>query len=736
MSDTAVLYSGRNLADSRRILDVLLRSLVHKKTVTPEDIHTVLGATIRRVAETVFAQAISIFMVDQASGRIRFQNVYYSPCLYGLSAERKAAFTDKARQLESITLAPGQGIVGQVIQSRESSFVADVSLEKGHYGQIDKDTGFQSHSMITVPLVVGEQAVGAIQVLNKCEDGETVTAFTHEDVSLLEDVASYSARIIQRALDPDTPLSDREMARYISKLAKCDYAELDDDFEPNLLLIKNIGEDSLKRYQIIPLAETGPKELRAALSNPLDFQTIQDFELVSGLKIRERVVAAASEIEETLLRVFPEGTATSEVADEVLLELDLGDTAEVSVGDEDDENSAPIVRLANSLIEEAYTQGASDIHIEPHENKVMVRYRIDGVCCEKHALPRQAARPVVARIKIMSELDITERRLPQDGRIVFKKFNNKYDLDLRVSIAPMNHGEKICMRILDKSKSTLPLDKLGFSGYNLGIYRDLIKTPYGMVLHCGPTGSGKSMTLYAALNEINSPDVNIQTAEDPIDYTLPGLNQLQVHKNIGLTFAAALRSFLRQDPDIILVGEIRDKETAEIAVEAALTGHLLFSTLHTNDAPSTITRFTEIGIEPFMISTSLVCVCAQRLMRRLCPCSTSEPPQDDELRLVSRARDEAPVEQIRHAVGCKKCNKTGYKGRTGIHELLTINDEMREMIGTGATAERIKGAARRGGMRTLFEDAMQKVKQQVTSLTEALTTVRPDDDPGEPPAGG
>jgi type IV pilus assembly protein PilB len=735
LSDTTVIRSAANLADSKRILDVLLRSLIQKKTITPADLQTVLGATIRRVADTVFAQAITIFMLDKTTNRIRFQNVYYAPALYGADAGRKKLFEQKARQLETITLAPDQGIVGQVVASGKSRLIADVSKEQGHYGKIDETTGFQTRSMITVPLLVGEKAVGAIQVLNKCQDSGDVTAFTQDDVGLLEDVASYSAKIIQRALDPDTPLSNREMALYVARLSRNDFMELGPEFEPNLVMLKNIGEEVLKRYQILPLEQLGPKELRVGMANPLDFQTVQDFELATGFKIRQRVVIAASEIEEALLKVFPETTTAQEVTQSVLQELETGETAEVSMADEDDENSAPIVRLSNTLIEEAYSQGASDIHIEPQENKVMVRYRIDGVCREKHSLPKAAARPLVARLKIMSDLDIAEHRLPQDGRIVFKKFNSKYDMDLRVSVAPMNHGEKVCMRILDKSKSTLPLDKLGFSKYNLELYRRLIQAPYGMVLHCGPTGSGKSMTLYAALNEINSPEWNIQTAEDPIEYTLPGLNQLQVRKDIGLTFAAALRSFLRQDPDIILVGEIRDEETAEIAVEAALTGHLLFSTLHTNDAPSTITRLVEIGIEPFMISTSLICICAQRLMRRLCPCAIEEEPKPDELALLKRAKDESPPGRIRQPAGCPKCGKSGYKGRTGIHEILTVSEELRQIISKGGTAEVIKLAARRAGMRTLFEDSMEKVKLGITSLTEALGTARPDDDEVAPAAG-
>ncbi|MFH0938962.1 MAG: GspE/PulE family protein, partial [Planctomycetota bacterium] len=389
----------------------------------------------------------------------------------------------------------------------------------------------------------------------------------------------------------------------------------------------------------------------------------------------------------------------------------------------------PIVRLGNKIIENAYLKGSSDIHIEPFENKVRVRYRIDGLLKEQMEIPKQAHRALVSRIKIMSDLNISERRLPQDGRIVFKKFNSKFDLDLRVSIVPMNFGEKVCARILDKTKSTLPLDKLGFGSYNLSIYRDLIQAPYGMILHCGPTGSGKSMTLYAALNEINSPEWNISTVEDPIEYTLAGLNQLQMKKEIGLTFAAALRSFLRQDPDIILVGEIRDLETAEIAIEAALTGHVLFSTLHTNDASSTITRFDEMGIEPFLVSTCLVGICAQRLLRKLCSCKQPDDPKPEEYALLARALDDKPIDKIMRPVGCEKCAKSGYQGRVGTHELLKATDELRALINRKATIDHLKQAAREGGMRTLFEDLMEKVKQGLTSLPEAVATARPDDTP-------
>jgi len=351
--------------------------------------------------------------------------------------------------------------------------------------------------------------------------------------------------------------------------------------------------------------------------------------------------------------------------------------------------------------------------------------RIDGVCHEKLKIPHKAAGALLARLKIMSNLDIAEKRLPQDGRIVFKQFNKKnIDIDLRVATAPLNHGEGAVMRILDKQKSTLPLTALGYSDENLAKYRELIRRPYGMVLHCGPTGSGKSMTLYSALNEINTADVVIRTAEDPIEYTLPGICQMQMHKKIGLTFASALRSFLRQDPDIILVGEIRDLETAQIAVEAALTGHMLFSTLHTNDAPGTIARLTDMGIEPFMISASLVCVCAQRLMRRLCKnCRQQFTPEGNEAEILEAAIGWKGTIYRAGEGGCPTCGGSGYKGRIGIHELMPTSDELIRAINKRAETNDIKNIAMADGMKTLHQDSMLKVKMGVTSMEEALATV-------------
>jgi len=394
------------------------------------------------------------------------------------------------------------------------------------------------------------------------------------------------------------------------------------------------------------------------------------------------------------------------------------------------DESSPIVNLVHDLVEKAHAMGASDIHIEPGEEELVVRYRVDGdMHVARRLRPPEAVRPIVARLKIMSGLDIAEHRLPQDGRIVFRKFvPQAADFDLRVAIAPMQHGEKAVLRIIDKRKALMPLTDLGFSAQNLEVYRRRLRVPYGMVLHVGPTGSGKSMSLYAALNEMKDPTLNIQTAEDPVEYTLPGISQLQVRPDIGLTYASALRSFLRQDPDVILVGEIRDLETARAAVEASLTGHIVFSTLHTNDAASTMMRFHEMGIEPYMISASIVMVCAQRLLRRLCPNCRRPYEADEAQRRAVGARADGPVTLYR-PTGCDRCSGIGYRGRIGVHEIFAPDDALRRMISdprTGAPEIR-RAAVERCGMTTLWRDAMEKVRAGVCSLEDASANVRSDD---------
>jgi type IV pilus assembly protein PilB len=365
---------------------------------------------------------------------------------------------------------------------------------------------------------------------------------------------------------------------------------------------ERIPQDFCQEHLVLPVGQVG-EMLLVAFANPFEVSLPTKIQEMTG-KVVVRLLGRDKDIRDK----FNKGQDKAAGFDDVVMQIgaEYGEAGVDGDIKEDDvsEESGPIIQLANRIIEDAYFSGTSDIHVEPQEKEVVVRNRIDGVCSEKLRLPKKVGPALVARLKIMCNLDISERRLPQDGRIIFKQYTKKnLDLDLRVSTAPLNHGEGVVMRILDKQKSTLPLPALGFSEENLAKYRECIRQPYGMILHCGPTGSGKSMTLYSALNEINTPDIVIRTAEDPIEYTLPGLNQMQMHRQIGLTFAAALRSFLRQDPDIILVGEIRDKETAGIAVEAALTGHLLISTLHTNDAPTTVSRLTEMGVESFKVST-------------------------------------------------------------------------------------------------------------------------------------
>ena len=489
---------------------------------------------------------------------------------------------------------------------------------------------------------------------------------------------------------------------------------------------ERIDLEFCQKNTILPVGQVG-NVLLVAFANPFDTSLASKLQEKTGLRVA-RLLGREVDIRDKLKKDnAPEQVQFSDVVDQLGVEFSE-EEAEIRDEDLEHEDSAPIIQLANRIIEDAYFAGASDIHIEPWEKELIVRYRIDGLTQEKLRLPAKVTGALVARLKIMCNLDIAERRLPQDGRIVFKQFTKKnVDVDLRVSTAPLNHGEGVVMRILDKQKSTLPLTALGFSDGNLQRYRECIRQPYGMILHCGPTGSGKSMTLYSALNEINTPDVVIRTAEDPIEYTLAGINQMQMHRQIGLTFANALRSFLRQDPDIILVGEIRDKETANIAVEAALTGHLLISTLHTNDAPSTVARLTDMGIEPFMISSSLICVCAQRLMRRVCKaCRGAYEPEGREKDLLMRGIGWSGPIYRAHPHGCPKCNGTGYKGRIGIHELMVTNEELVDGINKEMETSELKRMAMRGGMKTLHQDSLIKVKEGFSTLAEALSVVPQD----------
>jgi type IV pilus assembly protein PilB len=444
--------------------------------------------------------------------------------------------------------------------------------------------------------------------------------------------------------------------------------------------------------------------------------SLEDVMASSALTMDDMASVGLGELNMDEITGLDTGADVDVVKGEEGQEIDLSDLAKSS-------ESAPIIKVSNLILIEALKAGASDIHVEPYEKEFRVRFRIDGILHNIMALPMRTRDPLISRLKIMAKLDISEKRLPQDGRIKIRLRveERSRDLDLRVSSVPTHFGEKVVMRLLDKSKLQLDMTQLGFDQEPLRRFKDAIDRPYGIVLVTGPTGSGKTNTLYSAIAALNDPTVNIMTAEDPIEFNLAGINQVQMKEQIGLTFASSLRSFLRQDPDIILVGEIRDFETAEIAVKAALTGHLVLSTLHTNDAPSTINRLMNMGIEPFLVATSVNCIAAQRLVRRICthcPEDLETPPQT--LIQVGFAPDEVKSLRVKRGRGCERCNNTGYKGRVGLFEVLLFSDEIRDMILSGASSIELKRKAIEEGMVSLRMSGLQKIREGATTLEEVL----------------
>ncbi len=713
----------------------LLIKVISKPAPSREDMASVVELTASKVVEALQAQSMTLYLVE--GNDIVFKHVYYSPSLWGSDKASEAKFKETAAKLLTLKLPIGKGIVGKVIADGNPVFFRNSQTQAPMMLSMAQTTGFEVRSMLTVPLKTNNVVIGAIQLLNKEPSADINCQFSDGDLALLQEVAEYSASLLQRMQDPKHQLSADDTAKFIARLTNHPLITKAEELVIEELLVESIGDAIIRREGIFPFKRLSPNSVAVVMTNPLDYAKREAFQQATELIIEDIHVASATLIEALVKKFFKNdakaGTGEgdidiSKVADVISSAYSVDGTSEISAAELESEDSAPIIQLTNRIIEDAYICGASDIHIEPQEKELIVRYRIDGLCQEKLRLPRQVANGLVTRLKIMCNLDIAERRLPQDGRIVFKKYTKKnIDIDLRVATGPMNHGEKVVMRILDKSKSTLPLPALGFSEENLTRYRECIRQPYGMILHCGPTGSGKSMTLYSALGEVNTPDVNIQTAEDPIEYTLAGINQMQMSRAIGLTFARALRCYLRMDPDIILVGEIRDEETAQIAVEAALTGHLLVSTLHTNDAPSTISRIGEMGVEPFNISASLVCVCAQRLLRRVCKnCKQPYEPAGREKEIMEKALGWSGQIFKANPQGCPMCSGTGYKGRVGIHELMINNEELTEAINKKVEVATLKRIAMKTGMKTLHQDSMLKVKMGLTTMEDALSNVPPD----------
>ena len=496
-----------------------------------------------------------------------------------------------------------------------------------------------------------------------------------------------------------------------------EYIELEGRQIPNAV-IELVTESMARENVVIPIESDGDSVV-IAMHNPNNIEVIDKLRFVLNREIRP-VMAPMESIQAAINRHY--GQSETESVDSMISEftetqIDFTDieAAAAMQGDEDD--SAPIIRLANLIISEAVKERASDIHIEPFEDRVRIRYRIDGVLLERDSPPKRLLGALVSRFKIMGKMDISEKRRPQDGRIKTRSGNKEFDL--RVSILPTNHGQAVVMRILDRDNIKVGIRSLGFSDDNYRTFQNIIRRPNGIFLCTGPTGSGKTTTLYSALGELNRPDRKIITAEDPVEYYLPGINQVEVRHNIGLDFARIIKAMLRQAPNVILVGEIRDTETGEMAIQASLTGHLVFSTLHTNDAPGAITRLIDMGVQPFLVACSLMAVMAQRLVRVVCPkCKEPYQPSPEEVEVFNISPDEASEGQWCRGKGCNNCKHTGYKGRRAVFELMTMNSTLREMAFNSEPAQNIRRQARLLGMKTLVEDAKDKAFQGMTSLAE------------------
>ena len=505
------------------------------------------------------------------------------------------------------------------------------------------------------------------------------------------------------------------------------------DIDPSI--VKLIPVETAQKYQILPLSRVG-STLTIAMIDPTNVFAMDDIKFMTGFNI-EPVVASETAIREAIDKYYGSTHAIElkkvmeDIAvidqkldgDDTSLELASEEEAIDLEGLEQAAEEAPIIKLVNLILSNALKRGASDIHIEPYEKEFRVRFRIDGVLYNIMNPPLKLKDAITSRIKIMSKLDISEKRLPQDGRIKVKMKNDGKikDLDFRVSVLPTLYGEKVVLRLLDKDNLMLDMTRLGFESESLKKFESAILKPYGMVLVTGPTGSGKTNTLYSSIAQLNKIDTNVMTAEDPVEFNVPGINQVQMKEQIGLNFAAALRAFLRQDPNIILVGEIRDFETAEIAIKAALTGHLVLSTLHTNDAPSTISRLMNMGIEPFLVATSVHLICAQRLIRRVCKeCKEEVSTLAQTLIDAGFSPTEAKKLATYRGKGCPTCNGTGYKGRVGLYEVMEINDDLRELILIGASSLELKKKAVEHGMLTLRASGLQKLRDGVTTLEEVL----------------
>jgi type IV pilus assembly protein PilB len=538
-------------------------------------------------------------------------------------------------------------------------------------------------------------------------------------------LANQTGAKIQDALDKLGYATKDQIMSAVAEFHGMQYVDLTDVIIP-AAVIELVPESVARENVVLPLAEENGA-LKIILSDPSDFETLQKLQFILQKDLAP-VLAPREQIVEAINRHY--GQTETESVDSMLQEftdtaIDFTETEQTQAGMDEKENEAPVVKLCNLIIQEAVGLRASDIHIEPFVDRIRIRYRIDGCLVERDSAPRRLLAPLLSRYKIMARMDIAEKRRPQDGRIKMNLNNKHYDL--RVSMLPTSNGQSAVMRILDRGNIQLSIKDLGFAEDDFARFQQIVKRPNGIFLVTGPTGSGKTTTLYAALNELNRPDRKIITAEDPVEYYLPGVNQCEVKHHIGLDFARIIRAMLRQAPNIILVGEIRDKETAEIAIQASLTGHLVFSTLHTNDAPSAITRLVDIGIQPFLVASSIMAILAQRLVRVVCAkCKEPDTPPAHEIKQSGLTPQQLKAATFMRGRGCGNCNHSGYRGRLGIFELLRMTSAMREMTFKREPTQSVRRQARLMGMRTLLEDGLSKALRGITTLEEVLSTCHHD----------
>jgi type IV pilus assembly protein PilB len=563
--------------------------------------------------------------------------------------------------------------------------------------------------------------LGEILVKNNLINRDQLTKALEEQ-KMSGDQARLGTILIKQNL-----ISEQNLTSFLSKQYGVPSVNLA-DYEIDASVIKVIPPEVVQKYQLVPVNRAGAT-LIIAVSDPSNLLAVEDIKFMTGYNV-EMVVASERDIKAAIDKHYDQSASLADVMGDMDLEdLEIvGDEADVDVSSlERQTEDAPVVKMVNAILQDAIRKKASDIHVEPYEKVFRVRYRIDGILYEVMKPPLKLKNAITSRIKIMAELDIAERRLPQDGRIKIKLGGGK-DMDFRVSCLPTLFGEKIVMRLLDKSNLQTDLTKLGYEPTALSYFMHEIHKPFGMVLVTGPTGSGKTVSLYSAIAELNKVSENISTAEDPVEFNFAGINQCQMHEDIGLNFAAALRSFLRQDPDIIMIGEIRDFETAEIAVKAALTGHMVLSTLHTNDAPATINRLLNMGIEPFLVASAVNLITAQRLARRVCSeCKEPEVIPVQALIDAGVSPEEAPGYVCMKGKGCPVCNNTGYKGRVGFYQVMPMLEEIRELILNGANTAEIKRESMRLGIKTMRQSGLTKLQEGVTSFEEVLRVTISDD---------